>query len=144
PVPDERGIATRVEREVLRHRQHGHVAAQDAPAGTKRQAGAQSSPTGLTRPVLPVTSSRPFAGNQDFGEWLSLVEHLVRDQGVAGSNPVSPTNTGPRVCSGFRRLAALGFWKSGRVVRPPQDHRFSGGTTRRSISADKDPRCPPA
>ena len=23
--------------------------------------------------------------------WLSLVEHLVRDQGVAGSNPVIPT-----------------------------------------------------
>ena len=29
---------------------------------------------------------------QRVGEWLSLVEHLVRDQGVAGSNPVSPTN----------------------------------------------------
>ena len=27
------------------------------------------------------------------GEWLSLVEHLVRDQGVGGSNPLSPTNT---------------------------------------------------
>ena len=40
PVPDERGVATRVEREVLRHRQHGHGAAQDAPAGTGRQAGA--------------------------------------------------------------------------------------------------------
>ena len=26
-----------------------------------------------------------------FGAWLSLVEHLVRDQGVAGSNPVAPT-----------------------------------------------------
>lgn len=26
-----------------------------------------------------------------FGMWLSLVEHLVRDQGVAGSNPVIPT-----------------------------------------------------
>ena len=26
-----------------------------------------------------------------FGEWLSLVEHLVRDQGVGGSNPLSPT-----------------------------------------------------
>ena len=25
------------------------------------------------------------------GMWLSLVEHLVRDQGVAGSNPVIPT-----------------------------------------------------
>ena len=24
--------------------------------------------------------------------WLSLVEHLVRDEGVAGSNPATPTN----------------------------------------------------
>src|SRR5580700_5925776 len=31
---------------------------------------------------------RPFL---DVGEWLSLVEHLVRDQGVGGSNPLSPT-----------------------------------------------------
>jgi hypothetical protein len=23
--------------------------------------------------------------------WLSLVEHLVRDEGVAGSNPATPT-----------------------------------------------------
>jgi RHS repeat-associated protein len=29
----------------------------------------------------------------DVGEWLSLVEHLVRDQGVGGSNPLSPTIT---------------------------------------------------
>jgi hypothetical protein len=27
------------------------------------------------------------------GVWLSLVEHLVRDEGVAGSNPATPTNT---------------------------------------------------
>ena len=26
------------------------------------------------------------------GEWRSLVAHLVWDQRVAGSNPVSPTN----------------------------------------------------
>ena len=26
------------------------------------------------------------------GTWLSLVEHYVRDVGVAGSNPVVPTN----------------------------------------------------
>ena len=32
----------------------------------------------------------PFA--KPVGEWLSLVEHLVRDQGVGGSNPLSPTN----------------------------------------------------
>ena len=30
--------------------------------------------------------------NSFVGEWLSLVEHLVRDQGVGGSNPLSPTN----------------------------------------------------
>ena len=29
------------------------------------------------------------------GEWLSLVEHLVRDQGVGGSNPLSPTMFSP-------------------------------------------------
>jgi hypothetical protein len=33
----------------------------------------------------------PPAFRDDVGEWLSLVEHLVRDQGVGGSNPLSPT-----------------------------------------------------
>jgi hypothetical protein len=35
---------------------------------------------------------RVCGGFLAFGEWLSLVEHLVRDQGVGGSNPLSPTN----------------------------------------------------
>ena len=30
---------------------------------------------------------------RNVGVWLSLVEHLVRDEGVAGSNPATPTNT---------------------------------------------------
>ena len=29
--------------------------------------------------------------NQWFGEWRSLVAHIVRDDGVGGSNPLSPT-----------------------------------------------------
>ncbi len=33
------------------------------------------------------------AARSAVGEWLSLVEHLVRDQGVGGSNPLSPTNS---------------------------------------------------
>jgi hypothetical protein len=37
--------------------------------------------------VVPVIVSIDLVG-----EWLSLVEHLVRDQGVGGSNPLSPTN----------------------------------------------------
>ena len=36
--------------------------------------------------------SVPPRGADHVGEWLSLVEHLVRDQGVGGSNPLSPTN----------------------------------------------------
>jgi hypothetical protein len=28
--------------------------------------------------------------------WLSLVEHLVRDEGVVGSNPITPTNFLPQ------------------------------------------------
>jgi hypothetical protein len=30
--------------------------------------------------------------NTQFGVWLSPVEYLVWDQGVAGSNPAAPTN----------------------------------------------------
>jgi hypothetical protein len=33
----------------------------------------------------------PSGADRTVGEWLSLVEHLVRDQGVGGSNPLSPT-----------------------------------------------------
>src|SRR5438094_6620009 len=40
--------------------------------------------------------------SSDVGEWLSLVEHLVRDQGVGGSNPLSPTNL-------FNHLSCLCF-----------------------------------
>ena len=32
------------------------------------------------------------------GVWLSLVERLVRDQEVAGSNPVTPTRTRNDLC----------------------------------------------
>ena len=33
-----------------------------------------------------------YAVSDPVGEWLSLVEHLLREQGVGGSNPLSPTN----------------------------------------------------
>jgi hypothetical protein len=41
--------------------------------------------------------NRPFSYFDEtlifkFGAWLSLVEHLLGVQGVAGSNPVAPTN----------------------------------------------------
>src|SRR5271157_6028547 len=50
---------------------------------------AQSADAGRRKPCL-LPSVCSFS--RRVGEWLSLVEHLVRDQGVAGSNPVSPTN----------------------------------------------------
>src|SRR5438105_1008479 len=48
-------------------------------------------------PVRPAGRSRCVAGRAGYiriavvGAWLSLVEHLVRDQGVGGSNPLAPT-----------------------------------------------------
>ncbi len=55
----------------------------------------------MTVPSHPFTS---FMVNI-VGVWLSLVEHTVRDRGVAGSNPVTPTFnslpfiTGPHAAS---------------------------------------------
>ena len=47
----------------------------------------------LLGPVFPSAHVVPMIVSVDLvGEWLSLVEHLVRDQGVGGSNPLSPTN----------------------------------------------------
>ena len=36
-----------------------------------------------------------------FGGWLSLVEHYVRDVGVVGSNPATPTNKKATLLGGF-------------------------------------------
>ena len=47
------------------------------------------------RPLVahrPKSAMQVFVGDM-FGAWLSLVEHLVRDQGVGGSNPLAPTHT---------------------------------------------------
>jgi hypothetical protein len=43
---------------------------------------------GSSHRLVPVVAVK----QSSVGEWLSLVEHLVRDQGVGGSNPLSPTN----------------------------------------------------
>ena len=47
-----------------------------------------------------LTSALKKRKNRMFGEWRSLVAHLLWEQRVAGSNPVSPTNT---------KLTFLGF-----------------------------------
>jgi hypothetical protein len=52
--------------------------------------GAKFPPTAVESGALQKCSK--IQGLTFVGEWLSLVEHLVRDQGVGGSNPLSPTN----------------------------------------------------
>src|SRR5437763_11122958 len=65
-----------------------------------------------------------FADLDDVGAWLSLVEHLVRDQGVGGSNPLAPTINagGPPTLSGcifwVRRTVAGTFAACGSGVHP--------------------------
>ena len=51
----------------------------------------------------------PCGANRTVGEWLSLVEHLVRDQGVGGSNPLSPTILFLAQFSNLRSFRALRF-----------------------------------
>ena len=38
-----------------------------------------------------IRGANPYWAGLYIGKWLNLVEHLVWDQGVAGSNPVFPT-----------------------------------------------------
>lgn len=45
----------------------------------------------IAQPVLTGYKNPSHAGRQYVGVWLSLVEHCVRDAGVEGSNPFTPT-----------------------------------------------------
>ena len=73
----------------------------------------------------PHTSRRPLQSLPAAGAWLSLAEHLVRDQGVAGSNPAAPTRPVPRGTgpgpSGHRPGAA---WFSSAQSHSGQDFPF--------------------
>src|SRR5699024_10973479 len=71
---------------------------------------------GLTRAYLR-SKMRPA-----FGDWRSLVAHFVRDEGVGGSNPLSPTNL-------EKPAYGLVFC----FLRPEEDEnlRGQGGSTRR-------------
>src|SRR5271166_1897829 len=73
-------------------------------------------PTCTPAPELPAQRLR-------VGEWLSLVEHLVRDQGVGGSNPLSPTNH-------FNNLSAFLVLPSQHCRRFCRRSRLSGFSAR--------------
>ena len=65
------------------------------------------------------------------GKWLSLVEHLVWDQGVAGSNPVVPIDK-PKFVKDDRGVAQLarasGSYPGGRGFDPPCRDRLEKRT----------------
>ena len=50
--------------------------------------------TSCLRVTIDPAIEPPTTGN---GVWLSLVEHYVRDVGVAGSNPATPTSCFPKM-----------------------------------------------
>ena len=59
-----------------------------------------------------------------FGDWRSLVAHFVRDEGVGGSNPLSPTNSEKPAyglafcCLEFSIVGLISEAPSGRIGRP--------------------------
>ena len=67
------------------------------------------------------------------GAWLSLVEHLVRDQGVAGSNPVAPTifcalpASGQAVAEGETATGEEGGGGHGRLAGWLDEAKAEGG-----------------
>ncbi len=58
-----------------------------------------------------------------FGDWRSLVAHFVRDEGVGGSNPLSPTNSEKPAhglafcCLEFSIVGLISEAPSGRICR---------------------------
>jgi hypothetical protein len=65
------------------------------------------------------------------GEWLSLVEHLVRDQVVGGSKPLSPTNLSLNIPSEleplhFHCLMPIAGKAGFRAVRLPKSPSLAG------------------
>ena len=78
--------------------------ARRAEPGTRRTAARLSpTPERCRRPEVRRLFS-PLQSHPAAGAWLSLAEHLVRDQGVAGSNPAAPTRPVPQTvpADGFR------------------------------------------
>src|SRR5690606_10575270 len=65
----------------------------------------------LALPTVVPRGPRATVERSRAGEWLSLVEHLLREQGVAGSNPVSPTMEGREILNGFRALRFCGPYR---------------------------------
>ena len=58
-----------------------------------------------------------------FGDWRSLVAHFVRDEGVGGSNPLSPTK--------FENPASAGFFASEvKRMRTSGGKRFDSSVAR--------------
>jgi len=66
-------------------------------------------------------AGRPTQASRSIGEWLSLVEHLVRDQGVGGSNPLSPTILS--ICFNQYKQGILG-WKHQEILGWKPSRRF--------------------
>ena len=65
-------------------------------------------------------------GKRSFGAWLSLVERLVRDQEVGGSNPLAPTIYPAGIFLSIERPKASSF-RSFCFFTMPTDHPPHGG-----------------
>ena len=79
-----------------------------APGGSRRPRGGAD-----TTAVVGRGGSRHIPPVRHVGAWRSLVARFVRDEEVAGSNPVAPTMPGP-----LRRLGSSGPLRSGQVTHP--------------------------
>ena len=83
----------------------------------------------------------PHGAASIVGEWLSLVEHLVRDQGVGGSNPLSPTNISKQFIvlasipfSGFPQLGSIWVQSTNLPLFAQQRERQTGSNANKPLA----------
>ena len=91
--------------------------------------------------IIWVQSIEAHAGHMapsNVGEWLSLVEHLVRDQGVGGSNPLSPTN--PKEDNSLRVVPQIHTGRLTPCLEEPCFHVTSSSSKNASTSTTSLPQ----
>ena len=64
-----------------------------------------------------------FCDNASSGLWRSLAAHLLWEQGVAGSNPASPTGSDERLLGARATWATCGVARGARL--PDRGHGYS-------------------
>ena len=119
----------------------GQIAVRAATLGLCSRRRGKQEGRRVANVIIRVQSIEAHAGHMapsNVGEWLSLVEHLVRDQGVGGSNPLSPTN--PKEDNSLRVVPQIHTGRLTPCLEEPCFHVTSSSSKNASTSTTSLPQ----